>query len=173
MVRRLEEGLASGALAAMVLLPLIQLVARAFGGHVPGAMPIVQHLMLWVAFLGAALAARDGKLLSFATGKLMPEGRVRDAANVFSSAVAAGVAALLAYVGVELVLIERQAETMIAGFLPIWMAQLVMPVAFALIALRLVWRAGPGWWTRPLAGLGIVAGGSRPSSRRGRAGPDC
>ena len=56
---------------------------RAFGVGIPGSGPIVQHLVLWVGFLGAAIAARDGKLLALASGTFFPEGRWRRGADIF------------------------------------------------------------------------------------------
>ncbi len=54
----------------MVLLASAELVFRRLGGiGVPGAGPIVQHLTLWLGFLGAAVAARDGRLLTLATSE--------------------------------------------------------------------------------------------------------
>ena len=80
----------------MVCVPLSELVARTFlQSGVRGAAPITQHLTLWVCFLGAALAAREGRLLSLATGQLLPEGRLRSTARVLSGAVAATVAGLI------------------------------------------------------------------------------
>ena len=55
----IEDGVAALALAAMVALPLLEiLIRRAFGVGLPGSGPFVQHLTLWVGFLGAAIAAR-------------------------------------------------------------------------------------------------------------------
>jgi C4-dicarboxylate transporter, DctM subunit len=74
--RRGEESLAAAALVAMALLPLAEIVVRAwFVTGIPGAGPMVQHLTLWVGFLGASLAARDDRLLSIATGTLLPARR--------------------------------------------------------------------------------------------------
>ena len=42
--------------------------------------------------------------------------------------------------------------------MPVWISTLVFPSRFALIALRLVWRASPHWVGRAIAALGIVAG---------------
>jgi len=150
---------ASLALAGMVILPLLEIPARTFfRSGIPGSGPIVQHLTLWVCFLGAALAAREGRLLSLATGKMLPEGKLRTTAHVFSSAVAAGVSALLCRAGIELLLIERDAGTSVTAALPTWVAMLVLPFAFGVIALRLVWRAGDGWATRLPTAFGLVAG---------------
>ena len=71
----LEDVIAGLALAVMVVLPLLEIVVRhTLGVGVPASGPIVQHLTLWVGFLGAAIAAREGKLLSLATGTLVPDG---------------------------------------------------------------------------------------------------
>src|SRR5215212_1319830 len=71
--RVVEESLAAVALVAMVLLPLAEILVRAaFVTGIPGAGPLVQHLTLWVGFIGASLAARDDRLLAIATGTLLP-----------------------------------------------------------------------------------------------------
>jgi C4-dicarboxylate transporter DctM subunit len=142
----------------MVLLPLAEIVARPLRLSIPGAGPFTQHLTLWVAFLGAALAAREGRLLSLATGEFVPRGVWRRAAKLFAAAVSAGVSALLFWACLELVVSEREAGTEVAAGLPAWIAQLALPVGFALIAWRLVWRASEKRWGRALAGLGLALG---------------
>ncbi len=154
-----EDGVATLALLAMVVLPLLEIVLRRlFGVGVPASGPIVQHLTLWVGFLGAAIAARDGKLLALASGTFIPEGRFRRASEVYSAAVAAGIGTILAWGGVELVLSERGTGSTLGAGIPIWVAQTVLPIGFALIAVRQVWRVRSGWSGRAIAGLGIVAG---------------
>ena len=60
--------MAGAALAAMVLLLLIEIVVRPWSGYgLPGSQVFVRQLTMWVALLGAALAARDGRLLGLAT----------------------------------------------------------------------------------------------------------
>ncbi len=150
----------------MALLPLVEIVSRAlFKIGVPGSGPFVQHLVLVVGFLGAALAAREGRLLALATGTMLPEGPLRTWAAVLAAAVAAAVSTLLARAGWDMAMVERGAGTDIALGVPVWAVQLVLPLAFALIALRLVWRADSRWPGRLVAALGIVAGlalGQRP-----------
>ena len=69
----------------MALIVASELVLRQLGGTgVPGALPLVQHLTLWLGFLGAAYAAREGKLLAIASSALFPEGRWRHAAAIFA-----------------------------------------------------------------------------------------
>jgi C4-dicarboxylate transporter, DctM subunit len=169
----IEDGVASLALLVMALLPLAEMISRrALGRGIPGSGPIVQHLTLWVGFLGAAIAAREGKLLALATGTLIPPGAGRRAADVLGAAFGACAASVLAIGGARMATIERESGSTIGADIPTWVAQLVLPVAFALIAARLVWRAGVGtsiephrpsspaavWVDRALAASGVVAG---------------
>ena len=60
-----EKALAIAAMSLMALLPVAELIARQAGlSGVPGSTVFVQHLTLWVAFLGAALAANSDRLLA-------------------------------------------------------------------------------------------------------------
>ena len=143
----------------MAVLPLLEILWRAvFKAGIPGSGPFVQHLTLWVGFLGAAIAAREGRLLALATGAFIPEGRPRHTAEVVSAAISAAVAALLCRASLGMVLVEREAGSMIAAGVPVWFGQLVLPISFALIGLRIVWRASPGWPGRSFAALGLIAG---------------
>ena len=155
----IEELAATLALAAMVILPLAEIVARPLvAGGIPGSIPFVQHLTLWVAFLGAALAARHEKgLIAMSTGTFMPEGRFRQATAAFAAAFAAAVCAILARASIEVVAIERDIGSEIALGVQTWVTQLIMPVSFGVIAVRLAWRAG-GWVPRACAGAALAAG---------------
>jgi len=153
-----EEIIAAVALAAMVILPLAEIAVRPFlAGGIPGSIPFVQHLTLWVCFLGAALAAREGKLIALASATFMPEGRLRISAAVIAAMFGSAVCAILARGAVEVVAVERDLGSEIALGVPVWFVLIVLPFSFAVIAFRLMWRAG-GLRARALAGLGMVAG---------------
>ena len=93
-----------------------------------------------------------------ATGTLLPEGSARDIAKVVSALVGSMVSTVLALGGVRLLQVHREAGKPIALGIPVWVADLAFPIAFGLIALRLVWQASPKMAVRALAALGIVAG---------------
>ena len=159
LLRSGEELVASVALGAMVLLPLAEIAVRpVLAGGIPGSISFVQHLTLWVGFLGAALAAREGKLIALATATFIPAGPIRRSAEVFAALVGSAVSIILATAAYQLVQFDREDGTILAAGVPVWVAQVVLPVAFAVIALRLVWRASPGWGGRAVAAAGIVVG---------------
>ncbi len=148
---RVEEIVSVAALALLSVLPLVEIAGRKVaGGGVPGSIPIVQHLTLWITFLGAALAANSGRLLALSTASFLPErwaGRV----HLAVSALAAGICVCLASASFTLAQIEREAGGTVAWGIPVWVAVLAMPAGFAAIAARLLWRAGPTWRARVLA----------------------
>jgi tripartite ATP-independent transporter DctM subunit len=154
-----ENHVASLALAGIMLLPLAEIASRRFlGAAIPGSGAYTATLTLWLGLLGAAIAARDRKLLTLATGEFLPKGSISAIAHVVSGAVGALVATMYALGGSALLRSDRLAGDTITAGVPTWVADLVLPIGFGLIALRLVWHASPLWYGRAIAALGIVAG---------------
>jgi tripartite ATP-independent transporter DctM subunit len=170
---RIEDAVAASALVVMTVIPLLEIVLRrAFGVGIPGAGPIVQHLVLWVGFLGAAIAAREGRLLSLATGSLVPEGWPRRTAALIAAIVGSAVSIVLAIAAVEFVQSERGVGSSFGAGIPTWVAELVLPVGFVLIGVRLAWRASDRWQGRLIAATGLLLGayvGTHPALLEGRS----
>ena len=153
---RIENAVSIAVLAAMSLLPIIEIVGRVTVGHgIPASIPVVQNLTLWVAILGAALAARADRLLAMTTRAFLPE-QARGPISVFTSAIAAAVTATLCAASVDLVRIERGSGDMVAWGIPVWIALTVMPVGFAVITGRILWHSSGSWLGRALASLGLL-----------------
>ncbi|HSD51315.1 MAG TPA: TRAP transporter large permease subunit, partial [Candidatus Methylomirabilis sp.] len=70
--------------------------------------------------------------------------------------VSVAVATSLLWASLQFVRAEMESPAIVAGWIPIWAAQAILPAAFAVILLRLVAEAG-AWQARLLASLGIVA----------------
>jgi tripartite ATP-independent transporter DctM subunit len=156
---QIENRIAALALGGIMVLPLAEIASRRFlGAAIPGSGAFAANLTLWLGMLGAAIAARDGKLLTLATGEFLPKGRLGDLAHIVSAAIGAMVSTVLAMGGLALVQSDRLVGDMIADLVPNWVADLALPIGFGLIAVRLVWRASPLWSGRAIASLGIVAG---------------
>ncbi len=153
---RLEAALSTAALAMMTLLPLAEILWRKLAGRgVPGSAPIVQHLTLCVAFLGAALAARSDRLLALSTVSFLSP-RARSVARILTSALSVAVTGALAWASIGLVRAEAEAGTILALGLPVWVVILVMPLGFAAVAVRVIRNAAAGRLGRVLAALGII-----------------
>ncbi len=134
---RIEDGAASLALVLMALLPFAEFVLRnLFGWGIPGQVGYVEHLTLWVGFLGAMIATRMRRHLDLARGLVqLPEWLARPASALVAM-LASAVSASLAWASLQFVLSEREAPALIGGWLPVWWAELVLPLSFAVMALR-------------------------------------
>ena len=154
-----EDVVAMLAAIGITLLPLAEVVLRrVFSTGIPGGAPFTYHLTLIIGMVGAAIAAREGKLLALSTEALWPTDLSKRIASVFSGTIAALVATLLAVGGFVVLQVHRAGGEEIGAGVPVWVADLAFPIAFGLIALRLVWRAAETWAGRAIAALGMVAG---------------
>lgn len=164
---RIEAWLVSIIAVGMILLPVLvslrriadsllqaerlRWLAHASGAVLSAIVPndvswasvYVQYGTLWIGFLGALLATAGGKHLGLSTTNFMPRGKLRTAAETFSTVVVAIVSVILAYASARMVASERaggELDLLPGGFHK-WRFQLVMPGAFAAMAARAVWRA--------------------------------
>jgi tripartite ATP-independent transporter DctM subunit len=116
-----------------------------------GSSAIQSHLTLFVCMIGGAIAAREGRLLSLSTVTAFLKPRAKAAANLFSGAFAAAITAVLFVAGLRFVMQEREAGNILAYGVPIWLAESILPLGFAFIAVRLVWHAADRWTGRVAA----------------------
>jgi tripartite ATP-independent transporter DctM subunit len=155
--RRTEDGLTVAALLLMGVLPVLELVLRTFlHTGIPGTSGYVQNLTLWVGFLGAMIASREGRHLNLSTGMVMLPPRLQQIAGILAATASTAVASGLCWASLQFVRAEMESPANIAGWLPIWVVEAILPVSFAIITLRFVLQAG-GWRARALAFLGIPA----------------
>lgn len=153
---RAERWLSVCAMAAMALLPVAEILARKFAGRgLPGTAPLVQHLTLFVAFVGAAIAARSGRLLALSTATFLPD-RWRRPVRLFTSALAVAISAALLWASLELVRAERAAASILALGIPIWVAVAVMPLGFAAVIVQVIRNSSPKPLPRAIAAAGLL-----------------
>ncbi len=137
LLHTLEDGLLALTLSLLVLLAVGQIVARLFfdSGWV-WVEPSMRLLILWLAMLGALAATRDGRhiAIDLLPRYLPPLGR--RIAWAVGQLFAAVVCALMAWGSVDLVLLERDSAGLAFANLPIWVSLLILPLGFALMALR-------------------------------------
>jgi C4-dicarboxylate transporter, DctM subunit len=153
---RSEKGVAVAAMSLMALLPVADFVARHAGlNGVPGSTVFVQHLTLWVAFLGAALAAGSDRLLSLSANTFLPEKFARPV-RVAGCGLTAAITAGLFWASCQFVASQREGGAILALGIAKWVVQLVMPFGFLMITLRAIRGAGPGWSPRLIAALFLL-----------------
>jgi C4-dicarboxylate transporter DctM subunit len=154
-LRRVERLVPAVALTLMALLPITEMVSRQWRlPGIPGSTIVVQHLTLWIAFIGAALAARSNRLLALSANTFLPERWVAGV-RIFVSAVGAAIAMCLAWAAALFVNAERLEGAKLAASLPSWVAQSAMPAGFLAVAIGIVWHAAPDRRGRLMAALGL------------------
>ncbi|MBE3098658.1 MAG: TRAP transporter large permease subunit [Planctomycetes bacterium] len=137
-----ENSLGNTALVLMAALPVAEIAGRRLLGQgVPGSISWVQNLTLVVAFLGGILAARDRRHLALATTTFLPRS-VRGVADFIGSAVASAVAAVLAWAAYQTIVLQTASNETLSGGIPVWVVEAIMPIGFAVIAIRLWWQSG-------------------------------
>jgi TRAP-type C4-dicarboxylate transport system permease small subunit len=137
-----ETALLVAAVLALVGLSAAQIVARTlFDGGWAWVDPLTRALVLWTAMLGALAAARDDRHINLDALTRLLRGTPLRFARFVTFAFAAGVSALLAWYGWQLVLLDRESGTPAFGFVQAWHVELILPVGFGLLALRFLVRA--------------------------------
>ena len=124
-------------LATMVVLSATQIILRnLFDGAILWADPMLRVGVLWVGMIGAMVATRNDKQISIdAVSQFLPDhwrARVRVLTDVFTAAVSS----VVAWSALRLALDDRAAGGTAIAFVPVWICELILPVAFAVIALR-------------------------------------
>jgi TRAP-type C4-dicarboxylate transport system permease small subunit len=137
-VNRAEDILIEAMLFLMVAMVLSQILLRnIFQTGVPGGDDLVRHLVLWIGFLGAAIATRSSSHVKIdVLSRLLPDfwRRVSGAAtNLFSFAVCG----ILTWASAAFVYIEYQVHGHSQFLnLPIWVLQMILPAGYLVIGLR-------------------------------------
>ncbi len=144
-LNRLEEVLLGSLLIFMVLLGSLQILFRnILSISLFWIDPLLQHMVLWIALLGASVATRMDRHISIdlLSERLSPPLRVwvQVGVHLFS----AGVCFLLVIPAVHFVQEEYPMGRILALGIPIWTSEAVMPVMMIVLGLRFLgkaWRA--------------------------------
>jgi TRAP-type C4-dicarboxylate transport system permease small subunit len=124
-------------LAAMVVLAVWQIVERnLFQTAVVWIDPLLRVLVLWVGLLGAVAAARDDRQINVDVVARFTREAWRSRIRVVTDLFTAAVTAFLAWHAVRFVMDARAYGEIAFGSVPLWAAGLILPAAFALLAVR-------------------------------------
>jgi C4-dicarboxylate transporter, DctM subunit len=140
--RRVENIGTVAVLSLMVALPVIEaLLRKFFNTTLPGAAEYVRHGTLWIAFIGATLAAREGAHLKMASGDLIKKEPYKTILFIFQTSIAVAVTGAFVIACYELISAERANLMNVAPFLPTWIAQLPMLVCMAMVGVSFTFKA--------------------------------
>jgi TRAP-type C4-dicarboxylate transport system permease small subunit len=98
--------------------------------------PLLRVTVMWVGLLGAMAASRDDNHITIDLVSRFLEGRAQAATRILTGLVGAVVCSALAWHGMRFVLFEREDQAIAFASVPAWMCELIIPVAFGIMALR-------------------------------------
>lgn len=136
-VCRIEDGILVALLALMIALAAVQILLRNFfGAGIIWGDVLVRVLVLWIGLIGAMIATRQNKHISIdLVARYLPTCfnlPVKAVVQLF----AAGVCALAALYSFVFVYAEYFDGGRAFGQVPVWVCEAIMPLAFAVMALR-------------------------------------
>ena len=134
---RVEKWFVAVMLSVMILLAFLQIVLRnAFSSGIAWGDPLVRYLVLWVGFIGASLATRDGKHITIEVFSRWFSASSNRYLKAVSYLVSAFICGLLTFAGWTFVQNEAQMGGTTFLDIPIWIPQIIIPITFALMTLR-------------------------------------
>jgi len=102
---------------------------------------LIRLTVLWLAMLGALAGSRDGRHVTMgAATRWLPQ-RLQTGAHVVADLFGAVVSAAFAWYALQFVRDSHEFGDLLLNDLPAWWFQAVMPVAFALMAIRFLAHA--------------------------------
>jgi TRAP-type C4-dicarboxylate transport system permease small subunit len=137
LIRYCEDGFLIVLLGAMIGLAVTQIVLRnLFDSGLSWADPLLRLLVLWVGLAGAMVATRQDRHIAIdvLTRYLPPRWQL--AAQVIVDLFAALVSAIVAYHAGRLVIMDKEAGAVAFAAVPVWICELIIPLAFGVIAMR-------------------------------------
>lgn len=133
-----EKIILSGLLTTMILLVLTQIILRNFFHcGIAGGVEIVRHLVLWIAFVGAGLATREGRHVKIDMASRILSERGRQIADIISIIFSIAVCTILFVASCKFVYIDYT-SSVAASFLnvPLWIMEAIIPVGYLIVAMR-------------------------------------
>lgn len=136
-IDRVEQALISTLLSLMILISFLQIVLRnIFATGISWADPLVRNLVLWVAFIGAAIATREGRHITInAIPRWMPP-RGKTIIGIITHWFSLLICGLLTFAAWKFVRNEAIMGSITFLGIPAWVPQIILPITFGLMAIR-------------------------------------
>lgn len=136
-VNRIEDWLLVGMLALMVVLAVSQIVYRNIaGGGVIWIDPLLRMLVLWVALSGAVIASRTDNHIRIDFFAKYISGKYYIYIKRLVHLYCVLVCGFIAWHSVGFVRMDYEYGTEAFAGIPAWITELIIPIAFALMAVR-------------------------------------
>jgi TRAP-type C4-dicarboxylate transport system permease small subunit len=145
LLARAEGAALVGLLGVMVTLAFAQVVLRHFGDGLLWGETLLKQLVMWIGFLGAALAARAEKHFAWEAAHLGTPEKWKAPLRCFASLAGAVVCALMLQAAWSYAADDKASGEMLATIgslsIPSWIAAAGIPGGFALILAHMLFKS--------------------------------
>lgn len=131
-----ENGLLVFLLSAMMLLAVAQIVLRFFDSGLVWADELLKIFVLWIALVASVAAARSRRHLRIDVISRYVPARFALVPGLLVDAFAAAMCGVIAWYSAQYVMLSVEFEETVLIDTPAWVAQGILPVAFALMCYR-------------------------------------
>lgn len=123
----------------LISFPIFQILGRYINFFsIPASQEIVQHMTLWIGFIGAVIAARSNRLLSVVREPVFNSLEKVSLAQFFVHVVSLSVVFVLSVSYLKMIQIGFQYPDYIAPYIPSWFAQSIIPIGLILIWYQMI-----------------------------------
>jgi TRAP-type C4-dicarboxylate transport system permease small subunit len=137
LLSRIEEGVLVSLLALMIVLAVMQIFLRnIFEAGIMWADILARILVLWICLVGGMIAARQDRHINIDMISSYLSKRLRLISRILINFVTSIVCITMAWYGVTFVQMEADSGSTAFATVPTWVCAGIIPVAFAVIALR-------------------------------------
>lgn len=139
---KIEGALLILLLLVMLLMAFGQVVLRnLFSGGIVWGDILLRHLVLWIGFLGAALATSGERHLNIDILTRYLSDRLKGAVATLTNIFAAGVCLLLFLASLKFIEFEIANKSTVFNDIPSVYAQIIIPVGYGLLSAHFIIRA--------------------------------
>lgn len=136
-IGRVEKILVVTLLTTMILVAFAQIVLRNFfATGLSWGDSVVRYLVVWVGFIGAAIATRESKHITIDVVSQWRNGSGNMTIHAISQLLSALICGLLTFAAIKFISFEAQMGTTVFFDLPVWVPESIIPVTFGLMTLR-------------------------------------
>ena len=123
----------------LISFPIFQILGRYINFFsIPASQEIVQHMTLWIGFIGAVIAAMSNKLLSVVREPVFKSMKKVSLPQFFVHIFSLSVVFVLSVSYLKMIQIGFQYPDYIAPFIPTWFSQSIIPVGLILIWYQMI-----------------------------------
>jgi|TARA_B100001093_G_scaffold520409_1_gene615533 tripartite ATP-independent transporter DctM subunit len=123
----------------LISFPIFQIISRYIDFFsIPASQEIVQHMTLWIGFVGAIIAARSNKLLSVVREPVFKSSDSNTLAHFFVHAFSVTIVFILSISYLKMIQIGIQYPEYIAPYITTWFAQSIIPLGLILIWYQMI-----------------------------------